>query len=73
MAGALTQYFFLVFCFFVCGLFGVWLLATRRFKTAGSYVIAEFAALAAAYAAFPTMKAHIFSGSRGKEGVCERF
>ena len=30
MAGALTQYFFLVFCFFVCGLFGVWLLAARR-------------------------------------------
>ena len=69
MAGALTQYFFLVFCFFVCGLFGVWLLAARRFKTAGGYVIAEFAALAAAYAAFPTMKAHIFSGSRGKEAA----
>ena len=73
MAGALTQYFFLVFCFFVCGLFGVWLLATRRFKTAGGYVIAEFAALAAAYAAFPTMKAHIFSGSRGKEAFASVF
>ena len=48
MAGALTQYFFLVFCFFVCGLFGVWLLTTRRFRTAGAYVIAECAALAAA-------------------------
>ena len=48
MAGALTQYFFLVFCFFVCGLFGIWLLAARRFKTAGGYVITEFAALAAA-------------------------
>ena len=73
MAGALTQYFFLVFCFFVCGLFGVWLLAARRFKTAGGYVIAEFAALAAAYAAFPTMKAHIFSGSRGKEAFASVF
>ena len=73
MAGALTQYFFLVFCFFVCGLFGIWLLAARRFKTAGGYVIAEFAALAAAYAAFPTMKAHIFSGSRGKEAFASVF
>ena len=73
MAGALTQYFFLVFCFFVCGLFGVWLLAARRFKTAGGYVVAEFAALAAAYAAFPTMKAHIFSGSRGKEAFASVF
>ncbi|MBM6901478.1 hypothetical protein H6B10_17915, partial [Gemmiger formicilis] len=33
MAGCLTQYFFLVFCFFFCGLFGLWLLGTRRFKT----------------------------------------
>lgn len=73
MAGALTQYFFLVFCFFVCGLFGIWLLAARRFKTAGGYVITEFAALAAAYAAFPTMKAHIFSGSRGKEAFASVF
>ena len=73
MAGALTQYFFLVFCFFVCGLFGIWLLAARRFKTAGCYVITEFAALAAAYAAFPTMKAHIFSGSRGKEAFASVF
>ena len=32
LAGALTQYFFLVFCFFFCGLFGLWLLATRRWK-----------------------------------------
>ncbi len=36
-------------------------------------MIAEFAALAAAYAAFPTMKAHIFSGSRGKEAFASVF
>ena len=41
MAGALTQYFFLVFCFFFCGLFGLWLLLTRRWKTAALYVVAE--------------------------------
>ena len=52
-------------------LFRLW--AVRRFKTAGGYVIAEFAALAAAYAAFPTMKAHIFSGSRGKEAFASVF
>lgn len=36
-------------------------------------MIAEFAALAAAYAAFPTMKTHIFSGSRGKEAFASVF
>lgn len=69
MAGALTQYFFLVFCFFFCGLFGLWLLATRRWKTAALYVVAEFGGLGLAYLAFPTMKEHIFSGSRGAQAV----
>lgn len=69
MAGALTQYFFLVFCFFFCGLFGLWLLCTRRWKTAALYVVAEFGGLGAAYLAFPTMKQHIFSGSRGQQAL----
>lgn len=69
LAGALTQYFFLVFCFFFCGLFGLWLLFTRRWKTAACYAVAEFGGLGAAYLAFPTMKEHIFSGSRGKQAM----
>ncbi|MBM6901086.1 hypothetical protein H6B10_15440, partial [Gemmiger formicilis] len=69
MAGCLTQYFFLVFCFFFCGLFGLWLLGTRRFKTACLYAVAEFGGLGAAYLAFPTMKEHIFSGSRGQQAA----
>ena len=69
LAGALTQYFFLVFCFFFCGLFGLWLLLTRRWKTAAMYVVAEFGGLGLAYLAFPTMKQHIFSGSRGKQAL----
>ena len=73
LAGALTQYFFLVYCFFLCGLFGVWLLATRRFKTAGYYTTAKFTGLAAAYLTFPTMKEHIFSGSRGKQAFTSVF
>ena len=69
LAGALTQYFFLVFCFFFCGLFGLWLLATRRWKVAALYVVAEFGGLGLAYLAFPTMRQHIFSGSRGAQAV----
>ena len=73
LAGALTQYFFLVFCFFLCGLFGLWLLVTRRFKAAAAYVAAEFGGLGAAYLAFPTMKDHIFSGPRGQEAFASVF
>ena len=73
MAGALTQYFFLVFCFFFCGLFGLWLLATRRWKTAAAYVAAEFGGLGLAYLAFPTMKAHIFGGPRGQQAFSSFF
>lgn len=69
LAGALTQYFFLVFCFFFCGLFGLWLLCTRRWNAVLCYLLAEFGGLGAAYLAFPTMKEHIFSGSRGQQAV----
>ena len=55
--------------FFFCGLFGLWLLCTRRWKTAALYVAAEFGGLGAAYLAFPTMKQHIFSGSRGQQAL----
>lgn len=73
LAGVLTQYFFLVYCFFLCGLFGLWLLVTRRFRTAAGYAAAELAGLGAAYLAFPTMKQHIFSGSRGKQAFTSVF
>ena len=67
LAGALTQYFFLVFCFFFCGLFGLWLLATRRWRAVPLYLLSEFGGLGLAYLAFPTMRQHIFSGSRGQQ------
>lgn len=73
LAGALTQYFFLVFCFFFCGLFGLWLLATRRWKAAAAYAFAEFGGLGLAYLAFPTMKAHIFGGPRGQQAFSSFF
>src|SRR5699024_3264637 len=73
LAGALTQYFFLVFCFFFCGLFGLWLLAPRRCKAAAAYAFAEFGGLGLAYLAFPTMKAHIFGGPRGQQAFSSFF
>ncbi len=72
LAGVLTQYFFLVYCFFLCGLFGLWLLVTRRFRTAAGYAAAELAGLGRRICP-PTMKQQILSGSRGKQAFTSVF
>lgn len=67
LLGILTQYYFLVLCFFLCGIFFVYLCATRRWKLLVGYTVLEGAALCAAVAIFPRMLFHIFGGYRGKE------
>lgn len=65
--GTLTQYYFLVFCFFWCGCWFFYLLARRSWGALVRYVGTEFAALVVSVAIFPQMLRHIFSGSRGQE------
>ena len=67
LLGILTQYYFLVFCFFLCGIFFLYLCATRRWKLLGVYTVLEGGALCAAVVLFPKMLFHIFGGYRGKE------
>lgn len=67
LLGILTQYYFLVFCFFLCGIFFLYLCATRRWKLLAAYTVLEGGALCAAVAIFPKMLFHILGGSRGKE------
>lgn len=67
LLGILTQYYFLVFCFFLCGIFFLYLCATRRWKLLGIYTVLEGGAVLAAVAIFPKMLFHIFGGYRGKE------
>lgn len=67
LLGILTQYYFLVFCFFLCGIFFLYLCATRRWKLLGVYMVLEGGAVCAAVAIFPKMLFHIFGGYRGKE------
>lgn len=73
IAGTLTQYYFLVFCFFFCGLFALWMLLTRRLRTLLAYCMVELVSLFAAYKAFPYMRGHIFSGGRGQEAFASFF
>lgn len=72
MAGALTQYFFLVFCFFVCGLFGVWLLAARRFKTAGRLCDRRVCRAGRGVCGLPHDEGPYLLRLPRKRGVCER-
>lgn len=67
LSGILTQYYFLVFCFFLCGIFSLYLCATKRWKLLMQYVVAEVAALCGAIILFPKMLYHIFGGYRGQQ------
>lgn len=66
-AGILTQYYFLVLCFFLCGLFFLYLCVARRWKLLIQYTVIETAALCTSVVLFPKMLFHIFGGYRGQE------
>lgn len=67
LAGILTQYYFLVFCFFLCGVFFLFLCGTKRWKLLVGYTVTEGAALCGAVVLFPQMLRHIFGGYRGQQ------
>lgn len=67
LMGILTQYYFLIICFFLCGSFFLYLCISRRWKLVLQYAVVEVAALCAAVVLFPTMLYHIFGGYRGEE------
>ncbi len=67
VAGILTQYYFLVFCLFLCGFSFIYLVWKKRYSLSLCYAATEFVALAVSYFIFPAMRKHIFTGYRGKE------
>ena len=67
--GILTQYYYLVFCFFLCGCFCVYLVIRRFLKELWKYIAAEIGAVLTAMIVFPSMLEHIFQGYRGKEAI----
>lgn len=67
VAGVLTQYYYMIFCFFLCGAFCVYLVSKKKWKVLCKYIATEFGALIISIICFPTMLVHIFSGYRGEE------
>lgn len=67
VAGVLTQYYYMIFCFFLCGAFCVYLVLKKNWNALCKYIATEVGALIISIICFPTMLAHIFSGYRGEE------
>ncbi len=68
IGGILTHHYFLIFCFFLCGIFFIFLLIRKNKKDITYYLIAEFGGLLTSVAIFPYLIKHIFGGkSRGGE------
>lgn len=66
--GTLSQYYFLIYLFFLCLIYGIILLVQKKWKEAAGFVIALAFAGAASIAVFPPMVRQIFGGSdRGQE------
>lgn len=71
IAGALTHYYFLVYLFFICVVYGVYLLLHKEFRSAVMVTLSMLLAGAAAVSLFPDMIRHMFldNGNRGEESI----
>ncbi|PXV91464.1 dolichyl-phosphate-mannose-protein mannosyltransferase [Lachnotalea glycerini] len=67
ISGTLTQYYFLIYLFFLCFLFVLHLLLNKDIKSALLYLLSLSCAGIGAVFIFPGMLYHIFKGYRGKE------
>ncbi len=69
VCGILTQYYFLLVCFFACGVVCLYLLCKKAYKTLFQYAGTELAALILAYLFFPAMLSQLFFRGRGEQAV----
>lgn len=67
--GALTHYYFIVYLFFICFLYGIFILSNKRWKSALYLILTMTCAGILAYLIFPEMIQQIFGtvGGRGEE------
>lgn len=67
--GAITHYYCIVYTVFACAVYGVYLLAHKRWKETGLFTGAMALAGGVSVAVFPAMLYHMFAGFRGEEAV----
>lgn len=69
IAGALTHYYCIVYLFFICVVYGVFLLAEKRWKDIVTLFLCMGVAAFDSVRMFPAMTYHMFSGYRGAESI----
>lgn len=65
--GFMTQYYFIIFAFFISACFFLSKLLLKAYKAVAAYTIAMFGTLSVAVLYYPAALSHIFSGYRGTE------
>lgn len=65
--GTLTHYYYLIYLFWCCVIWGIRIIFNRRWKELGTFVATMGLSGVASVAIFPYMLRHIFIGYRGKE------
>lgn len=69
--GFLTQYYYIIFHFFLGAGFCIWLLQNKKFRELAGYATACGIGFAGAVIYYPASLSHIFRGYRGTEAVSE--
>lgn len=67
LGGILTQYYFLIFAFFACLLYAVYVILAKKWKKLILSVITVIFSIILSFLIFPGIKHHIFESYRGKE------
>lgn len=67
--GVLTHYYFVVYLFYLCMLWGIYLLIKRNWKEIVAFFFTMGAAGISCLIIFPAMKYHILHGNRGQESI----
>lgn len=67
--GALTHYYFIVYLFFLCLIYGIYLLSRRKFRETGFFMLSMAVSGGLSVAVFPGMIKHMFleDGHRGQQ------
>lgn len=65
--GVLTQYYFLIFTFFLCASIWFYIMAYGRKMIAIKYTLVMFGGIASSYIIWPSIYDHIFHGFRGNQ------
>lgn len=67
IAGILTHYYFIIYLFYSCAIYGGWLLVSKMWKHLVGFITVMLGSVGISYLIFPAMTSHIFLGYRGEQ------